>query len=558
VTTVETRVGHDWRVVAPWWHWPLLDGAPAPGPVDDRRAVRHSAPVLQKYDGPDLVNTFLADPQRRLAFVDDTDLVARVTAAGPGSLPTRTVTGPRKLYLASHHRHYLVAVSLHCDVAGFPRVRRDDVCDAGFVVRSRTGSVPGGPGGEAATALRRWAVVRRKLVAVEQRLRTATGPLRRASLERRRASLAQVEVQAREQVRVFAAQAGPVRTLRGWVPVTVDEDGAPAGPGGGVPLTGVGQWVPVEEMPERLAEVAFPLTALVPDPTRPGHDAAGESVWFGVVPTGSSDVDTSGAARFDDATEYEIRCFARRHRAECPRDGRHCTCPVTWSEPTEHYRLAGHFDLEGCGNRPITVQLPDLRQLHADALRLGPGGAGGVRFRSPPKSQLSFEADDMKVEKSDGAMKSDVPQICSFAIPLITIVAFFVLQLFLPIVVFVFQLWFLLVLRFCLPPDVTITGDLLADFDALGGGLDIDAGVAATMTGRPTFAAALATLFGRTKPNGKALSEALAEARTAPAPDTLDVASFAAIGRGAMAQKAPQAPPRRFARRVERAEVVEP
>jgi hypothetical protein len=565
VTAVETLVGHEWRIVAPWWHWPLLDGAAPPGRLEDRRAVRVGAPVLQKYDGPHLVNTFLADPQRRLAFVDETDRVATISPGPLGSLPTRSVTdGARKLYLASHHRHYLVVCSLHCDAAGFPRARRDDVCEAGFVVRRRTGGIPGGPAGPAARALREWAQVQRKRRAVEQRLRTA-GPLRQVALERRLAVLSCSEQKLESSVRAHATAAlaaGPIRTLHGWVPVGVDDVGKPgpvtSGSRDRTPLAGVGAWLPMPEMPADLTEAAFPLTALVPDSTAPGHDAERDTIYFGVVPTGSSDVDTAGRARFDDEQDYEIRCFFRRHRPECPRDGAHCTCPITWSEPTEHYRLAGHFDLEGCANRPVTVQLPDLKQLHADVLRLGPGGAGGVRFSSPPDSELSFTTDDLTAHKAKGAMANGDFQICSFAIPLITIVAFFVLQLFLPIVIFVFQLWFMLMLRFCIPPDAAIGGGLLADFEALGGGLDIDAGVAVTVTSRQTFKDALAALLENSKPGGKRLDVELLTARSAPPPDTLDVRSLAAIGRGALAQKAPPPPARPFARRVARSEVVQP
>lgn len=50
------------------------------------------------------------------------------------------------------------------------------------------------------------------------------------------------------------------------------------------------------------------------------------------------------------------------------------------------------------------------------------------------------------------------PAICFFSIPLITIIASFVLNLFLPIVVLLFNLWFLLALRFCIPPSFSIAG----------------------------------------------------------------------------------------------------
>jgi hypothetical protein len=565
--TADTVVTHDWRVVAPWWHWPRLDGEPAPGDPDRRRAARVGAPALQKYDGPGLVNTFLADPQRRLAFDNDVDRVATVTSGGPGSLPQRsTEGGARKLYLASHHRHYLVVCSLHCDIAGFPHARRDDVCQAGFVVRRRTGNLPGGPGGQAATELRRWAAARGKLRLVEQRLRTEPGALRRDLLQRRLAALSQTECAARERVRALARDAltaGPVRSLEGWVPVGVDAIGAPgpmpacSQPQDRTPLAGVGMWQQVEELPEELTEDAFPLAPLVPDPTRPDADAAGQTIYFGVVPTGSGDLDPSGAARFDDGSEYEIRCFVRRHRPECPREGRQCRCPLFWSEPTEPYRLAGHFDLEGSANRPVTVQLPDIAQLRADALRRRPGAGGGLRFRSPPRSELAFRTDDLKAT-ADGAMANTAVQICSFAIPLITIVAFFVLQLFLPIVVFVFQLWFLLALRFCIPPDVSVDVGLLADFEALGGGLEIDAGFAATVVARPSFGTALTTLLGRSKPQGTSLAQALHDANTAIGPNHLDAASYAAVGRSALAQGAAPAPALPFVPRVERSQVVTP
>jgi hypothetical protein len=350
------------------------------------------------------------------------------------------------------------------------------------------------------------------------------------------------------------------------VPAGADAQGNPvdlppcSAPGGPVPLAGVGSWCHVDEQPVELTEAAFPLTALVPDPTRPDHDATGETIFFGVVPTGSADVDPTGAARFDDGHDYEIRCFARRHRPECPRDGRHCTCPLTWSEPTETYRLADHFDLEGCANRPVTVQLPDLRRLQADALRLGPGGAGGVRFSSPPRSELSFTSEDVNARRSPGAMTNDGFQICSFAIPLITIVAFFVLRLFLPIVVLLFGLWFLLMLRFCIPPDVDLAAEatLLADFENLGVGLEVDAGVAVSLSGRPSFLAKLRELLdGATPANGKPspTADALIKARN---DGTLDTRTFASIGRGALAQEAAPGPARRFADRVERDAVVTP
>ena len=174
------RVGHDWRLVAPWWHWPKADGAT----LEDRRAVRTSAPVLQKYDTPDLVNTFLADPQRRLAFLDTSDRVALITPGStPLRMPTRTPTTLRKLFLASHHRHYLVVCGLHCDRPGFPHANRRDVCETGFVVRRRELAVPPADRAVATQALRRYSLARRRAAGAEAQLaasratRTANPPV---------------------------------------------------------------------------------------------------------------------------------------------------------------------------------------------------------------------------------------------------------------------------------------------------------------------------------------------------------------------------------------------
>jgi hypothetical protein len=134
-------------------------------------------------------------------------------------------------------------------------------------------------------------------------------------------------------------------------------------------------------------------------------------------------------------------------------------------------------------------------------------------------------------------------------------VAFFVLQLFLPIVVFVFQLWWMLALRFCLPPDVDIDSGLIDDFEALGAGLEVDATVAATVANRPAFVANMAELLGGSMPNGTPLDQ---EMRAAFQAGRIDASSYAAIGRAALAQDAREQPRRVFAARVERAEVVTP
>ena len=90
--------------------------------------------------------------------------------------------------------------------------------------------------------------------------------------------------------------------------------------------------------------------------------------------------------------------------------------------------------------------------------------------------------------------------ICFFSIPLITIIALFVLNLFLPIVVFIFQLWFLLVLRFCIPPSIKVGAGIDAALAASPPGIDFDADFAVSVGGTALLAADLkAALAGSIK-----------------------------------------------------------
>ncbi len=488
-------------LVAPWWHWP----------TEPTGHGRTSYPAFQKYETSDLANAFLADPQRRLAFLPQVDEVVQIEpGAHPWDLPTRAPTGMRKLFLATHHRHYLVTCELHCDATGFPQVTRDQVCQAGFVVRRR--SVRRWPprssrrGGSCCAALPAPAAAWRRASASSpwpRSPRAAGAPL--AQLRARHGAAAAVVAQQATAVRAWASSTSAARALEGWVPqgmaggTYVDlppcagapgSAGSGAGSGGSgsgsaapVPLAGVGRWTGVDEEPEELTEAWFPLSPLVADPTDPTSDAAGATIFFGVVPTGSSDLDPSGTARFDDEHVYEIRCFVRRHKPACPRTGPQCHCPLVWSEPTEAYQLATHFDLQGTANRPVTIQLPDLNALKGDALGLPLGSAAGVVMKSPQR--LMPKAGFPPGGSIGGA------EICSFSIPLITIVATFVFSLFLPIVVLVFQLWFLLALKFCIPPEVNFDAQLAAalatatpgdvGFEAQFGA-EIDSGIDALMS----------------------------------------------------------------------------
>ena len=120
-----------------------------------------SPPVLQMYDSPDLVNVFLADPQRRLVFDPDTDEVWDIAAGGLGTFPQRNPTRPPQA-LPGHPPPALPG-GLLCALQrrGVPPVSgTDGICQVGLVVRRRRLDLPGGPQGEVARALRQHAAAR--------------------------------------------------------------------------------------------------------------------------------------------------------------------------------------------------------------------------------------------------------------------------------------------------------------------------------------------------------------------------------------------------------------
>jgi hypothetical protein len=105
---------HPWLLLAPRYAW-ARDADVAP------RATR---PALQKYATVRLIDRFRADP-------------------AAGSLPFTAeddAGGARKLFLAAHHRFYLVVCELHCDRPGLPDAGTEDVCQAGFTLRRRPSS----------------------------------------------------------------------------------------------------------------------------------------------------------------------------------------------------------------------------------------------------------------------------------------------------------------------------------------------------------------------------------------------------------------------------------
>lgn len=350
---------HPWVLAAPSYDWPA-SGNP-----------RKTPPSIQKYESANFVEDFLRDPRSSVAYNSD-DFVQAL--GGTESEPVFETTATRKLFLPSHKRFYLVVVELHCDVPGLPSASREDVCEAGFVVRRLRGE----------SGVDRWK-------------------------------------------RATWAGAG----------------GAPVG------FDSIGAWThtdTADETPERdLDELTFSLHPLVPDPRVERHPAKGRTMYFGMISTTSAETDEYGRPALDEQTRYQIRCFVRRHPKGCPPKIAVGMChgPLVWSAPSEVFQLASFYDPTGTSYPTVHIRMPAVRELKAAAARqLRPA----VTMETPEGSALAV---------GDGSPAKPffmglTTESCSFSIPLITIVATFVFQIFLSILLPFLS--FLLSFKFCIPP----------------------------------------------------------------------------------------------------------
>lgn len=423
-----------------------------------RSGVRDPAmyrPAIQMYDGADLVDRLLRDPRDSLVFDDVLDDVwsypVPATPSGTGRARLATfellTTKLRKLYQPNHNRFYAVVVEVFCDSPGLPRAGGHDDIEVGFVVRRHVTSLVGGPSRKLArNLLVEMVKEQRKDPDLDEQEFAENlgcpGDLRDTWFADRawRARVTEDNSELIDQVAVTTVK-------QGWI--------APKGE-----LAG---WRPVPNLTLAEHEETIPMWRL------PGREdecdrAQTRSTWFGLVPTSSADhhVDADGSSRprYDDSAIFEINCFVRQ---ELPPGHEHCP-PRIWLNDlaTEPFRLASATDPQGTSKRLTSITLPDLRRLAARAGQ--PMGPGGVQIITPPGSQLSFNPFGGVPATGSGAV-GGAGQICMFALELFFIVAFFLFLMFLPIVVLAFQLWWMLALRFCIPPSIAfgITADFFAD-----------------------------------------------------------------------------------------------
>jgi len=472
------KKAHHWILTGPWYCW---------NPLGDPVAGRQAGPEIQMYASPDFVQQFLKKPWRSLMWTDQ-DWVHHVVVPKKGSKEESKyalsqavyrVLEPetRKIFLPTHNRFYLIVFELHCDRPGFPSVCRECVAQAGFVVR-------------------RWGLQavspqeRRELTGAIEQLRRSNLKLERAmplAIARRKAEQFTGQViQDMQKVQSELAKLTEGLVLQGWKPPPNNEKKPASDEDDPEPAVSWSWQAVVDPVPTAgTDEQIYPLYPLVPDPAQTNHTAAGRCIWFGVIPTGSRELDASGNPQYDDRSLYEISGFVRPRVEGCPKGPK--VGEAVWSKPTARYQLASHSDLDGTSHHPVTIQMPDLDALAAQASRMPMGAGAGVKFVTPKNSMLQFGVN------TDGKAESPGfggPAICGFAIPLITIVATFVLRLFLPVVVFLFGLWWMLRLRFCIPPVLTLSDAGLAArlVEQINDNLDLDvehAGVTAALNAYP-------------------------------------------------------------------------
>jgi hypothetical protein len=251
----------------------------------------------------------------------------------------------RKIFLPTHSRFYLIVFELHCDRPGFPSVRRECVAQAGFVVR-------------------RWAL-RPVLLEERQQVEVAIGKLRRSNRQFERAMRMAVAGRKAEQptaevikdmqkVQSELAKLTEELVLQGWKPPP-DNKKEPASDKDAPEPAVSWSWQAVDDPVPTAGtdEQVYPLYPLVPDPAQTNHSAAGRCIWFGVIPTGSRELDASGNPQYDDRSLYEIRGFVRPRVEGCPKGPK--VGEAIWSKPTACYQLASHGDLDGTSHHPVTV-----------------------------------------------------------------------------------------------------------------------------------------------------------------------------------------------------------
>ena len=366
-------------------------------------------------------------------------------ARGGGRLRFAThqfvATDLRKLYQPNHDRFYAVVVELFCDAPGLPRPGAVDDVELGLVMRRRSLVIKG-----TATRVRRAARDLTRTLAMAQHKGTKLDRLKAGDVDQVLYARLAHRRQLQEKHLESLAGLGVSLEVEGWMVGSAGGNwrrlGSPPPPG------------TVE------AEQELPMWRIPPRP----EDCRGGVDPVAVVRAGPDVLGRPRRRRPAQARRPGGLRAALLRPAPAAARPRGLPADGDLERPDEPFRLAAFADPEGTRNRVFSIRMPDLRTVAARAgERPRPGG---VAITSPPESQLTFNPGGGT--PSDGSPPSGtVDRTCTFALEIFMIVAMFVFSLFLPIVVLLFQLWWLLALRFCLP-SAGQAASLLTSFFASG------------------------------------------------------------------------------------------
>ncbi|MGB0904254.1 MAG: hypothetical protein ACPGVJ_05095, partial [Mangrovicoccus sp.] len=145
-----------------------------------------------------------------------------------------------------------------------------------------------------------------------------------------------------------------------------------------------------------------------------------------------------GSTRFQDlSAEYELQAFVRVDRSDCGCPPRTC-----WTEAATRFTITPWY--EGGPMPPTLVELPNPSDLKG---KISPN----VAFQVPEEIQqfMSGMKLDKLMEGEQPGKKTGFGMICGFSIPILTICAFIVLQIFLALLHILF--WWLPFVRICIP-----------------------------------------------------------------------------------------------------------
>lgn len=144
------------------------------------------------------------------------------------------------------------------------------------------------------------------------------------------------------------------------------------------------------------------------------------------------------AGRFEEpGARYQLRAFVRL-KPEGP-----CPARIVWSEPSDPFVIAAWY--EGAGAPPVQIPLPDPGDKNLLA-----GLKPNVAFVVPPSLQSLLAGATKDILEGKGSSSNlGITWICGFNIPIITICAFLVLNIFLTLFNIVFG-W-LFFMKICLP-----------------------------------------------------------------------------------------------------------